>query len=112
MLGTEAARQAGSSDDRWAAVLDALDQPGRDALSAETDEALSGRIRDLELKGGLRRLYLETSWRQRSRVSRAWLTWAMVLSFPMILLDWIYLPSLLTRPSWCGWPSYPSSTRR
>ena len=76
-------------------MLDRLDEERRGALSAEVDQALSGRTRDLDLKGNLRRLYLDMSWHQRSRVSRAWLTWTMVLSFPMILLDWMYLPSLL-----------------
>ncbi len=94
-MGTETKRQGGSSSGRWAAVLDALDPQGRDALSAEVDEALSRRIRDLDLKGGLHRLYLDTSWRRRSRLARAWLIWSMILSGLMIPLDWLHAPALL-----------------
>ena len=75
-------------------MLDGLDEADHEALFVEVDQALSGRIRDLTLTGRLRRLYFDTSWHHRSRVSRAWLTWAALLSCPMILLDWIYLPSL------------------
>lgn len=86
---------SGSPSGRWSAVLDGLNDADRDALSAEVNQALSGRIRDLALTGSLRRLYLDTSWRQRSRVSRAWLTWSALLSFAMIPLDWLYEPVLL-----------------
>lgn len=92
---TDQDRKRASPEGRWAAVLDGLDETEREALSTEVDRALSGRIRDLELKGRLRRLYLDTSWRHRSRVSRAWLTWSTVLSLPMMLLDVMYLPSLV-----------------
>ncbi len=45
VIGTETKLQGGSSGGRWAAVLDALDAldpQGRDALSAEVDEAFPG----------------------------------------------------------------------
>lgn len=84
-----------SPSGRWSAVLDGLDEADRDALSVEVNQALSGRIRDLDLKGRLRKLYFDTCWRQRSRVSRAWLRWAGLLNCAMIPLDWIYHPALL-----------------
>lgn len=95
MTTTGQDRRRATPQGRWAAVLDGLDEPGREALSAEIERALARRTRNLELEGILRRLYLDKSWYQRSRVARAWLTWAILLSFAMILLDWLYLPSLL-----------------
>ncbi|WP_375407801.1 GGDEF domain-containing protein [uncultured Methylobacterium sp.] len=88
-------QSSSSPSGRWSAVLDEFDETDRDALSAEVNQALSRRIRDLDLKGRLRKLYCDTSWRQRSRVSRAWLTWSALLSIAMIPLDWLYEPVLL-----------------
>ena len=72
-----------------------MDETDREALSVEVNQALSGRIRDLDLKGRLRRLYLATCWRQRSRFGRAWLIWSALLSCAMIPLDWLHQPALL-----------------
>ena len=76
-------------------AVDGPDDAQREALSGELDRILSGRIRDIALSGRLADLYGETSWRQRSRIARAWLFWAMGLSFPMVALDWLYQPQVL-----------------
>lgn len=80
---------------RWATILGDLDDADRIALSDEVDRTLSGRIRDIALTPRLHSLCRRTSWRQRSRIVTAWLTWAMLLSIPMMVFDWLYDPSLL-----------------
>ncbi|MGY6710208.1 MAG: GGDEF domain-containing protein [Rhizobiaceae bacterium] len=80
-----------SSADRRSEPM--LDRFIRDpALMVETERLLSGRTRDIRLKGNLAEAYWQRAWRQSAKTIRSWLIWVIVLDVLMLLLNFVLLP--------------------
>lgn len=70
-----------------------LDYYTRDpATMAEADQLLSGRTRDVRLRGELARAFRDRSWRQSAKIIRSWMIWVMVLGLLTMTLNLILLP--------------------
>ncbi|WP_404405272.1 GGDEF domain-containing protein [Pelagibacterium halotolerans] len=72
------------------AILDLLMKDPE--IMAEANRLLSGRTRDIWLKGKIARAYRERSWRQSAKVIRSWMIWVIILDLMMLLLNMALLP--------------------
>lgn len=82
---------ADSSADRRSEPM--LDRFIRDpALMAETDRLLSGRTRNVRLKGDLAEAFRQRTWRQSAKTIRSWMIWVVVLDLLMLVLNFALLP--------------------
>lgn len=64
------------------------------ATSAEVERLLSGRTRDVRLRGELHRLFLERTWPRTAKIIRAWMVWVSVLDILTLALNAALLPKL------------------
>lgn len=76
--------------DRTSAILDALirDQ----AIMAEAERLLSGRTREIWLKGRLASAYRNRMWRQNAQIIRSWMIWVIVIDVVTLTLNALLLP--------------------
>jgi len=63
------------------------------AIAAEVERLLSGRTRDIHLRGELVHLFRERSWPQAAKIIRAWMVWVIVLDVLTLALNAILLPT-------------------
>jgi hypothetical protein len=49
------------------------------AMMAEVDRLLSGRTRDIRLRGAIGQAFRDRSWRQTAKIIRAWMLWVVFL---------------------------------
>ncbi|WP_439652014.1 GGDEF domain-containing protein [Pelagibacterium xiamenense] len=59
---------------------------------AEAERLLSGRTRDIWLKGKLAQAFRKRSSRQTTKVIRSWMIWVAVLNLVTLLLNMVLLP--------------------
>jgi len=59
---------------------------------AEADRLLSGRTRDVLLKGNLAQAFRDRSWRQTAKIVRSWMAWVLVLDLITMTLNLFLLP--------------------
>lgn len=70
-----------------------LDRYIRDpALMVETERLLSGRTRDIRLKGDLAEAFRQRTWRQSAKTIRSWMIWVILLDLLMLFLNFVLLP--------------------
>ncbi|WEX89703.1 GGDEF domain-containing protein [Sinorhizobium garamanticum] len=67
-------------------------QPPNPAVMAEVERLLTGRTRDIRLRGELGRLFQERSWSRTAKIIRAWMTWVALLDVLTLGLNAILLP--------------------
>jgi diguanylate cyclase (GGDEF)-like protein len=61
----------------------------------EVECLLSGRTRDIRLKGELHRLFLERTWSRTAKIIRAWMVWVSVLDIVTLALNAVLLPKAI-----------------
>lgn len=66
------------------------------ALVAELEGLLSGRTRDIRLRGRLLDLYRERTFPQSSQIVRNWMAWTIALNLLGVLLNYTFLPPEVT----------------
>ena len=70
-----------------------LEHYTRDAATmAEAERLLSGRTRDVHLRGDLARAFRDRTWRQSAKIIRSWMIWVMVLDLLTMTLNLLLLP--------------------
>lgn len=75
------------------ATASALDAYVRDpAIMAEVERLLSGRTRNIRLKGAVAEAFWDRTWRQASTIVRSWMVWVMMLDALTLVLNLILLP--------------------
>lgn len=62
------------------------------AFAAETERQLSGRKRDIRLKGDLAEAFWQRTWRQTAKTVRSWMIWVILLDLMMLFLNFVLLP--------------------
>ncbi|WP_332690648.1 GGDEF domain-containing protein [Devosia sp.] len=73
-----------------AGVLDAHVQDL--SIMAEVERLLSGRTRNIRLKGQVAQAFWDRTWRQAAMIVRSWLVWVMVLEGLTLVLNLVLLP--------------------
>jgi diguanylate cyclase (GGDEF)-like protein len=81
---------ASSGDAGSFAVLDRFIRDPE--IMSEAERLLSGRTRDIRLKGRLAEAYRQRSWRPTAKVIRAWMIWVMLVDVLMLTLNMFMLP--------------------
>jgi diguanylate cyclase (GGDEF)-like protein len=61
-------------------------------VMAETETLLSGRTRDVHLKGKLAEAFRQRTWRQTAKIIRSWMLWVILLDLMMLFLSLLLLP--------------------
>lgn len=61
-------------------------------LMAETERLLSGRTRDIRLKGKLSEAFRLRTWRQTANTIKFWMIWVILLDLLMASLNFLLLP--------------------
>ncbi len=67
-------------------------RPRNPAVMAEVERLLTGRTRDIRLRGELGRLFQERSWSRTAKIIRAWMIWVTLLDVLTLGLNAILLP--------------------
>lgn len=62
------------------------------ALMAEVERLLSGRTRNIRLRGRVAEAFWDRTWRQASTIVRSWMVWVMVLDGLTLVLNLVLLP--------------------
>ena len=65
-------------------------------IMAEVERLLSGRTREIRLKGDLRRLFQERTWSRTAKIIRSWMIWVTLLDALTLGLNAILLPTAIT----------------
>lgn len=65
------------------------------ALEAETERLLSARTRDIRFSAEMARAYRRKTWRQRSKIARAWMVWVGLISIAFVPISYLLAPDLL-----------------
>ena len=63
----------------------------------EVEQLLSGRTRDIRLKGGLLRLFQERSWHRTAKIIRSWMIWVTFIDLLTLGLNAIVALPLIPR---------------
>ena len=63
------------------------------SMMAEAERLLSGRTRDIRLRGAIARAFRDRSWRQSAKIIRAWMIWVVLLDLLTLTLNQFLLPS-------------------
>jgi diguanylate cyclase (GGDEF)-like protein len=63
------------------------------AMMAEAERLLSGRTRDIRLRGEIAQAFRDRSWRQSAKIIRAWMIWVVLLDLLTLTLNQFLLPS-------------------
>lgn len=66
-----------------------IDDP---AIAAETERQLSGRTRDIRLKGKLAEAFRHRTGRQSAKTIRSWMFWVIILDLMMLCISFVLLP--------------------
>ncbi|MFC0010768.1 GGDEF domain-containing protein [Devosia nitrariae] len=61
-------------------------------IMAEAERLLSGRTRDVRLKGRLAEAFRDRSWRQTAKIVRSWMVWVVVLDILTLTINMFLLP--------------------
>ncbi|MCT7378334.1 GGDEF domain-containing protein [Chelativorans salis] len=86
---------------RWPATTAAAAKPSGALLDsficdpeimAEVERLLSGRTRDIRLKGRIAAAFRQRSWRHTASVIRSWMIWVVFLDLFMLFLSLFLLP--------------------
>ncbi|MEX0954569.1 MAG: diguanylate cyclase [Rhizobiaceae bacterium] len=61
-------------------------------MMSEVERLLSGRTRDIRLKGGIDAAFRRRNWRQTASVIRSWMIWVVLLDLFMLVQSMFLLP--------------------
>jgi diguanylate cyclase (GGDEF)-like protein len=65
------------------------------ALEAEAERLLEGRARDIRFSTEMNRAYRTKTWRQRSKIARAWMVWVALISMAFVPISYLLAPASL-----------------
>ena len=65
------------------------------ALEAETERLLAQRTRDIRFSPEMAKVYRKRTWRQRSKIARAWMLWVGLISMVFVPVSYLLAPHLL-----------------
>jgi diguanylate cyclase (GGDEF)-like protein len=63
------------------------------ALEAEAERLLEGRARDIRFSTEMDRAYRTKTWRQRSKIARAWMVWVALISMAFVPISYLLAPA-------------------